>query len=84
MASAIVNDRKYDEGIYHYKKPVLNPDINIEIGYKLYLNDKLYGTIMKESESFYYIHTELSEGLCEFQKSSVQDKIANKVFRLVD
>jgi len=84
MSSAIVDDKKYDEGVYHYKKPVMDSDINIEIGSRIYIGDDFYGTIMKESESFYYIQTHFTDELVEFMKSSIQDKIAYKQLRLVD
>ena len=84
MASSIQEDKKYDEGIYRHKKEIVNSDIAINIGNKLYLEDILYGTIVKESELFYYIQKENVNEPYEFQKSSVQDKLACKVFRLVD
>ena len=83
MASAVVEDKKYDEGVYRHKE-VINSDIPINIGNKLYLQDKLYGIIVKESESFYYIQKENVSEPYEFQKTSVQDKLSNRVFRLVD
>ena len=84
MASAINEDKKYDETVYRYKKPVISSDIIITIGSKLFIGETYYGTIVKESESFYYIQTHYSEELVEFMKESVQDKLSNKVLRLVD
>ena len=84
MSSAVVEDKKYDETVYRYRKPVINSDIIIAIGSKLFIGETYYGTIMKESESFYYIQTHYSEELVEFMKESVMDKVANKVLRLVD
>jgi len=85
MASSIVYDKKYDEGVYRHKKQIVDiSDIIIEVGNKLFLDDSYYGTIVKESESFYYIQTHFTDEIVEFMKSSILDKVANKVFRLVD
>ncbi|MBU3186514.1 hypothetical protein [Clostridium estertheticum] len=83
MSSAVVEDKKYDEGVYHYKKPILDPDIDFSIGSRLFIGDSYYGTIAKESEMFYYILTFYDE-LVEYQKTSIEDKVANKLLRLVD
>jgi len=85
VASAVQDDRKYDEGVYRYKKPVVDiSDINIEIGNRIFIGEELYGTIVKESELFYYIQKENVSESYEFQKTSILDKIANKVLILKD
>ena len=83
MSSAIVSDKKYDEGKYRYKKEVVDiSDINIDVGDKLYLDGQLYGTVIKESESFYYIKKETSEESYEFIKTSLKEKIVSEILRL--
>ena len=85
MASAIVDDKKYEETKYRFKKDVVDTsDINIVVRSKIFIGEELYGTIVKESEIFYYIQTRFTEEPVEFQKTSIMDKIANKILILVD
>ncbi|MBK5239873.1 hypothetical protein [Clostridium sp.] len=55
------------------------------MGSKIYLpNDIYYGTVIKESDSFYYIQKENIPESYEFMKSSILDKVANKKLFIVD
>ena len=83
MASAIVEDKKYEETKYRFKKEVVDTsDIKITIGDKLFLDGALYGTVAKESELFYYIQKECSEELYEFMQTSLKEKIATEILKL--
>ena len=83
MASAIQTDKKYEETKYRFKKEVVDTsDINITIGDKLYLDGAIYGTVVKESELFYYIQKEGSEELYEFMQTSLKEKIATEILKL--
>lgn len=85
MASSIIQDKKYEETKYRHKKEVVDTsDINIKIGSKIYLEEKYYGTVIKESEIFYYIQKENAVEPYEFMKDSLKDKVANKKLRLED
>ncbi|MGH4124816.1 MAG: hypothetical protein ACREV6_17995 [Clostridium sp.] len=56
----------------------------IKIGSKLYTGEKIYGTVVKESEIFYYIQKGNDAEEYEFMKDSLKDKVANKKLLLVD
>ncbi|MBZ9622973.1 hypothetical protein G9F71_008905 [Clostridium sp. FP2] len=85
MSSAVVSDKKYEETKYRYKKEIVDTsDINIVVGSKIFIGEEFYGTIVKESEIFYYIQTRFTEEPVEFQKTSIMDKIVNKVLILKD
>ena len=85
MASSIIQDKKYEETKYRHKKEVIDTsDINIKIGSKIFFGEKFYGTVVKESEIFYYIQKENTDEPYMFMKESIKDKIANKVLVLVD
>lgn len=85
MSSAIVQDKKYDEGKYRYKKEVIDTsDINISIGCRIFLDGNLYGTVVKESESFYYIRKKNSDEEFEYIKENLKIKIATEVLRVED
>jgi hypothetical protein len=85
LASAIVEDRKYEETKYRYKKETIDTsDINIKVGSKIFIEDKLYGTIVRESEIFYYIQKDNTDEPYIFMKESIKDKVANNILVLVD
>ena len=81
MSSAIVNDKKYEETVYHYKKPDTS-DINIKIGSRIYVNNEYYGTVVKESEIFYYIQKKNVNEPYEFMRESLELKVANGILQL--
>jgi hypothetical protein len=85
MASAIQTDKKYEETKYRHKKEVVDTsDINIKVGSKIFIGEDFYGTVVRESEIFYYIQKENADEPYIFMKESVKDKIANKILTLVD
>jgi len=85
LASAIVEDKKYEEIKYRHKKEIVDTsDIKITIGNKLMVDGFYYGTVVRESELFYYIHTKYTDEEVEYQKSSIIDKVAKELIVIVD
>ena len=85
MAVPINVDKKYEETKYRHKKQVVDiSDINIEIGNKLMVDGFYYGTVVRETELFYYIHTKFADEPVEYQKSSILDKVVKELITIVD
>lgn len=81
MSSAVKDDKKYDEGVYHYKRQDTS-NIHIKVGTRIYLDSKYYGIVVKKSEIFYYIQKENDPEMYEFMLDSLEIKVANEILQI--